>query len=98
VSVNSFLIQIKLIDLHIQGKYNEWCAKTGFTSKLPNAVKHAKIMATNGLLTDHFGPAAAKAENIVPPYFEEAFMHLAVEWMVATDQVSFCLVLHHPPV
>ena len=55
-------------------------------------------MATTGLLTDHFGPAAAKAENVVPPYSEEAFMHLAVEWMVATDQVSFCLVLHCPPV
>ena len=55
-------------------------------------------MATNGLLTDHFGPAAAKAENAVPPYSEEAFMRLAVQWMVATDQVSFCLVLHHPPV
>ncbi|KAF8531723.1 hypothetical protein JB92DRAFT_2595201, partial [Gautieria morchelliformis] len=68
--------------------YKDWCPKTGFTSKLPNAIKQAKLAQTS-VLTTHFGPAPSKAmEAAVAPYMDELFLQLAIEWMIVTNQGS----------
>ncbi|KAF8484401.1 hypothetical protein JB92DRAFT_3148770 [Gautieria morchelliformis] len=72
----TFIHDVSTLRRHVQsmheGKYNEWCAKTGFVSKLPNAVKDAKVVAKD-LLTDHFCPAPAKAERVTAPYTDDTF-------------------------
>jgi hypothetical protein len=68
-----------------QGQYNAWCTKTGFVSKLPDAIKEAK--SKSQLVTDHFRPARKEPTENMVTYSHDSFRRLAVQWLISTDQV-----------
>jgi len=73
-------------------KYNAWCNKNNFESKLPKAVKSrkdakaAEDRSKQSSLDPHL--KEQRKETFVP-YSDSIFRDAAIEWLIATDQVIF---------
>ena len=72
--------------------YNTWCKKEGFESKLPKAVRarkdadKAKDRAKQQSLDPHL--VERTQDEYIPPYSDSLMQEVAIEWLIATDQVS----------
>ncbi|KAF6749684.1 hypothetical protein DFP72DRAFT_818442, partial [Ephemerocybe angulata] len=69
-----------------EGKYNRWCLKNNYESKLPGAVKARKealevAEGRQGTLDD----AVEENANIVP-YTDALFEEAAEDWLIETNQ------------
>ena len=77
----------------IKTRYNDWCDKNNFESKLLKAVKAQKSMKEaedhlkQTLLDLHLKECPPKETYI--PYSDGLFQEVTIEWLIATDQVSF---------
>jgi hypothetical protein len=77
-----------------KSKYNSWCIKNNFESKLPKAVKSRKDAKTaedrskQSSLDPHL---EEQQKEIFVPYSDSLFREAAIEWLIATDQVIFNL-------
>ena len=82
--------------LQFKSKYNVWCNKNDFESKLPKAIKTrkdakaAEDRSKQSSLDPHL--EERRKETFVP-YSDSLFREAAIEWLVATDQV-FCSLSH----
>ena len=76
----------------MQSVYNTWCKKEGFESKLPKAVRArkdadiAKDRAKQQSLDPHL--VERTQDEYIPPYSDDLMQEVAIEWLIATDQVS----------
>ena len=55
-------------------------------AKERKAAEHVTLQQTQ--VNDHF--AKALPDDKPPPYTDELFKEAAIEWLIQTDQVSFC--------
>ncbi|KAH9023061.1 hypothetical protein EDB83DRAFT_2204740, partial [Lactarius deliciosus] len=69
--------------------YRKWCDSNCFDSMLPQDSKKRKHVEKDrqSLVIDHFGPNDLTKRPI--PFSKKALQTAALEWMVATNQVSF---------
>lgn len=76
-----------------KGDYNNWCAKNNFESKLPKTVKARTAAASKDAKQTQLDPHLQERvpKTRVIPYSDELFRQVAIEWLVATDQVRVFL-------
>jgi hypothetical protein len=80
-----------------QDHYQKWCSEHAFLSMLPcdakerKAAEHVTTLQTQ--VNDHF--AKAQPEDKPLPYTDELFKEAAIEWLIQTDQVSFCFAIQN---
>jgi hypothetical protein len=99
-SVRAYLIISKFppLDLFFKSKYNAWCIKNNFESKLPKVVKSrkdakaAEDRSKQSSLDTHL---EEQCKETFVPYSDSLFREAAIEWLVATDQVIFYLFISH---
>jgi hypothetical protein len=72
----------------VQGKYRNWAKTANFVSKLPGDVKKRKAAAEDATRTLDGDLVEKKLSDRVVHYSHKLFRQVAVEWLVATDQVS----------
>ena len=72
----------------LQGKYRNWAKTANFVSKLPGDVKKWKAAAEEATHTLDRDLVERKLSERVVSYLNKLFRQAAVEWLVATDQVS----------
>jgi hypothetical protein len=72
----------------VQGKYRNWAKTAGFESKLPGDIKKRKAATEETMRTLDSDLVKKKPCERVVPYSDKLFRRVAVEWLVATDQVS----------
>ena len=70
----------------MQAIYDTWCEKNTFTSKLLKAIKKAEEGLQQGQLDGNLQKIPCKEWGI--PYTDTLFREVAIEWLVATDQVN----------
>ena len=76
-------------------KYDAWCIKNDFESKLPKVVKSrkdakaAEDCSKQSSLDPHL--EERRKETFVP-YSDSLFREAAIEWLIATDQVIFNII------
>ncbi len=71
--------------------YRNWCLQNSFESKLPGDIKKrnealAAATSKQQTLDAHLQELPEKQRNIV--YTEQRFREAAIEWLIATNQVS----------
>ena len=71
----------------IKGKYRNWAKAANFVSKLPGDVKKRKAAAEDTMHTLDSDLVEKKHCERVVPYSDKLFRRVAMEWLVATDQV-----------
>src|ERR1700678_437774 len=76
-----------------QGKYRNWAKGANFESKLPGNVKKRKEAAEHVTRTLDRDLTEKKISERLAPYTDKVFHRAAIEWLVATDQVSCCTTL-----
>ena len=75
-----------------KSKYNTWCIKNDFESKLPKVVKSrkdakaAEDCSKQSSLDPHL---EERCKETFVPYSDSLFREAAIEWLIATDQVFF---------
>jgi hypothetical protein len=74
--------------MSVQGKYHDWAKRANFESKLPGDVKKRKAAAEQFTRTLDRDLTERKLTEHVLPYTDKNFRQAAIEWLVATDQVS----------
>jgi hypothetical protein len=72
---------------NIQGRYRTWVKGTNFESKLPGDVTARKKKAVQAQQTLDADLVEKKLTKKVLPYSDQLFKTVAIEWLVATDQV-----------
>jgi hypothetical protein len=77
----------------MKATYDKWCKENNFVTKLPDAVKQAKEAANidqdmlqQSNLDGHLRKIPQQ-ERVVP-YSDKLFREVAIEWLIATDQVQ----------
>ena len=71
----------------VKCKYHKWAKGANFLSKLPEDVKKRKAAEEEVMrMLDH-DLREKKPSEWVTPYSDKLFREVAVEWLVATDQV-----------
>lgn len=87
---------LRLTELCFQAQYHLWCKTNDFKSKLPGDVKFekdalAQAKHEQSILDPHLHPVP-KEEVVI--YEDEAWLDLAIKWLVETNQVrSFCALV-----
>jgi hypothetical protein len=71
-----------------QGKYRNWCKKAGFESKLAGDVAARKLKAEQSQQTIDGHLVEKKSADRTVYYSDKVFRQAAIEWLIATDQVS----------
>lgn len=77
----------------MKAKYNTWCEKNDFESKLPKVVqarKKAKAIQDRSKQLSLDPHLEERPKEIFIPYSDALFREAAIEWLIATDQV--CLL------
>ena len=69
-------------------KYRKWAKSVHFLSKLPGDVRKCKEEASELARTLDGDLRERVPERVIAPYSATLFHRKAIEWMVATDQVS----------
>jgi hypothetical protein len=78
---------ILLLLSHNQGRYRNWAKGASFVSKLPGDIKKRKAAAEQATRTlDDDVVEMPPSEQIIP-YSDKLFRRVALQWLVATDQV-----------
>lgn len=72
----------------MQGKYRKWAQDSKFESRLPGDIKKRKAAAELVIRTLDGDLREKKITERVVPYTDRAFHQAAIEWLIATDQVS----------
>jgi len=70
------------------GRYCKWAADTKFELKLPGDIKKCKEAANQVTQTLDCDFKEKKLLERLMPYTDKNFHQAAIEWLVATDQVS----------
>ena len=81
----------------LQGKYHNWAKSANFISKLPRDVKKRKAAAEEVTQTLDRDLREKKIPERAVIYSDKLFRRAAVEWLVATDQVSNLSLQLNPP-
>jgi hypothetical protein len=68
--------------------YRKWAKNEKFESKLPGDIKKRKAAAEQVVRTLDQDLREKKIKDRVLPYSDKLFRQTAIEWLVATDQVS----------
>jgi hypothetical protein len=76
-----------------QGKYRKWAQDANYESRLPGDIKKRKAAAEHATRTLDRDLKEKKVKDRVVPYTDKGFRQVAIEWLVATDQVSEILVV-----
>jgi hypothetical protein len=76
----------------MQAIYRKWASKAKFESKLPGDVNARKKQLEKDQRTLDASLVARKLERVVP-YTHKLFRKVAVDWLVATDQVILYRIL-----
>jgi hypothetical protein len=78
--------------LHLKAKYDSWCAKNNFETKLPKAVKARKAAqeAEDHSKQSSLDPHLEERKTFIP-YSDSLFREAAIEWLISTDQVSLLI-------
>ncbi|KAK6995737.1 putative AC transposase [Favolaschia claudopus] len=80
-------------------EYRKWCKDNTFESKLPADVKARKAEAAEAKVLEQqtLDPHLQKKPERVVRYSDKLFRDAAIEWLIATDQVShsFSSITHH---
>jgi hypothetical protein len=74
--------------LPAQGKYRNWCKKTGFESKLAGDIAARKLKLEQSQRTIDSYLVEKNFPDGTASYSDDLFQQAAIEWLVATDQVS----------
>jgi hypothetical protein len=74
-----------------QGRYRKWAQDAKYESKLPGDIKKRKAAAELVTRTLDRDLREKKLAERVVPYTDKLFRQAAIEWLVATDQVSHIL-------
>jgi hypothetical protein len=76
--------------MNSQGKYQNWCKKAGFESKLAGDVAMQKLKAEQlqQMINGHL--VEKKLADRIVSYSDKLFQQASIEWLVATNQVSLC--------
>ena len=85
-----------LTGTNLKGKYQNWCKKVGFESKLVGDVAARKLKAEQSQRTIDGHLVEKKMTDRTIAYSDKLFRQASIEWLVATDQVSlyYYLALH----
>jgi len=85
-----------MIACKLQGTYRKWWTSVHFKSMVAGDIQACKneVAKTNQTLEKHL--VEKKMSECVNPYSDKLFMQVAIEWLVATDQVSKCAEVRHP--
>ena len=89
----SYLLQPVTDILYYKARYISWCEKNDFESKLPKVVKarkaaqEAEDRSKQSSLNLHLKERPTTETSI--PYSDSLFREATIEWLIATDQVSF---------
>jgi hypothetical protein len=75
--------------LLFQGRYHNWAKGAKFISKLPSDIKKRKAATEEVTRTLDRDLKERQPLECVVPYSAQGFRRLAIEWLVATDQVCF---------
>ncbi len=81
--------------MYFKSKYNVWCNKNDFGSKLPKAVKArkdaraAEDCSKQSSLDPHL---QERHRDTFVPYSDTVFREAAIEWLIETDQVTVSLI------
>ena len=70
-----------------QGKYHKWAQDANFESRLPGDIKKRKAATEHATRTLDRDLKEKKLKDRVVPYTDKLFSQVAIEWLVATDQV-----------
>jgi len=71
-----------------------WCSKNNFESKLPKAVKarkDAKVAEDRSKQSSLDPHLEERRKETFVPYSDSLFREAAIEWLIATDQVTLDL-------
>jgi hypothetical protein len=71
-----------------QGKYRKWAQGVSYESRLPGDIKKRKAATEHATRTLDRDLKEKKLKDRVVPYTDKVFRQAAIEWLVATDQVS----------
>ena len=84
-----FSLADSLIHFHIQADYLTWAERNNFKSKLPKDCKAQKEKQkgdSQTRLDAHLEEKPSRKHTVA--YSDELFRKTAIEWLIATDQVS----------